>query len=172
MGSHKSHSKGAAAALQAARDVLEKPLEPLDCVQVAADERPFFDSIVRARARHTWTEHDLNVAANLAASMRDVERIRAELRAEGDVLINARGTPVANPKHSLLDVLSRRVMALSRMLHVHAEATVGKSEDATRKLALERQVRDDLERVSTPASPSRRKRTIDDAAPLIAMPRH
>ena len=41
-----------------------------------------------------------------------------------------------NPKHVLIDKLVRRVMGLSRMLHVHPEATDGRSEDAGKALAM------------------------------------
>lgn len=90
---------------------------------------PFWDSLVRARARDNWTDADLENAANLARSKADIERIQREITSEGDVIINAKGTQIVNPKHTLLETLSRRVMALSRMLHVHPQATSGQSKD-------------------------------------------
>lgn len=96
-------------------------------IEVPDDAMPTWRSIVRAREYKSWTAIDLEHAANLACCLADLERLRREVREEGDTLENARGTPVVNPKHSLIEVLSRRSVALSRMLHVHAEATVGKS---------------------------------------------
>jgi hypothetical protein len=80
----------------------------------------------------------LEIAGNLARAKADVERIQSEIDAEGDVIENQRGTPVLNPKHALLEVLSRRAVALSRMLHVHAEATNGNSRDQKGKLAAQK----------------------------------
>lgn len=56
--------------------------------------------------------------------------MQRDIDVEGDIIKNEPGTPIVNPRHSLLETLSRRSIALSRMLHVHAEATVGNSRDA------------------------------------------
>ena len=116
---------GEVAAIQAAA---LGPIEPPEHVQLRDGDRPFWDGIVCARARITWTDVDLAHAANLARCQADIERLQTELTAEGDTLTNERGTRVMNPKHTLLETLSRRSVALSRMLHVHAEATVGTSQ--------------------------------------------
>ena len=92
---------------------------------------PFWRSIVRARAN--WTENDLAQAANLARCFADIERIQKEIDAEGDTLKNDRGTVVLNPKHSLLETLSRRSVALSRIVQVHAQATQGDSDKQKKK---------------------------------------
>jgi hypothetical protein len=78
------------------------------------------------------------MAANLARCKYDIERIQLEIYAEGDVVENFRGTMVVNPKHTLLETLSRRAVALSRMLHVHAEATIGKAKDQPKGNAIQR----------------------------------
>jgi hypothetical protein len=100
---------------------------------------PFWNSIVSARAREHWNSSDYEMAANLARCKADIERLQAEIYAEGDVLENAKGTQIMNPKHSLLEVLSRRAVALSRMLHVHAEATVGPATKSVPKAQLQKQ---------------------------------
>src|SRR5690606_10407702 len=76
--------------------------------------------------------------ANLARCQAAIERISKALESEGDTVVNERGTVVVNAKHALLETLTRREIALSRAIHVHAEATVGKSEDAAKKLATEK----------------------------------
>jgi hypothetical protein len=43
----------------------------------------------------------------------------------------------------LLETLARRVVALARVLHVHAEATQGRARDAANALDLERKARAD-----------------------------
>lgn len=86
-----------------------------------------------ARSRDTWTDIDLVTAANLARTQADIERLQKDLDAQGYM----QGDKV-NPLAKLVDTLSRRALALSRAIHTHAEATVGKSEDASKSLANER----------------------------------
>lgn len=91
-----------------------------------------------ARARDTWTDTDLTTAANLARSQADIEHLQAQLNTTG-YMIDGKVNPVAG----LVETLTRRTVALSRVLHVHAEATVGRSEDAAKALELERKARQD-----------------------------
>jgi hypothetical protein len=98
------------------------PLEPPDTVRLRDGDRPIWDAVVCARARDEWSKVDLMHAANLARCLADIERISGEINAQGDTLENARGTCVANPKHMLLEILSRRAVALTRLLHLHAAA--------------------------------------------------
>ena len=127
-------SDSAAAAVQAAQNVALGPHEPLPHAPVLEAAYPFWLAVMRNRPRDRWNDHDLANAAELANTQADVVRLRGEIAAEGDVL---EGKP--NPKHVLIDKLVRRIMGLSRMLHVHPEATDGRSEDAGKALANERQ---------------------------------
>lgn len=129
-------TKGKAAAVKSA---VEPVLSPPSHIKLRDADLPFWESIIRARARDTWTDVDLAKAANLARCQADIERIQSEIDAETDIVINSRGTQIVNPKHSLLETLTRRELALSRAVHVHAEATTGKSEDAAKKLQVERE---------------------------------
>ena len=134
-------SDSVTAAVQAAQAADSGPIAPPDHVTLREGDKPFWDAVVCARARETWNDSDLENAANLARCKADIERIQTEIGAEGDIVVNDRGTQIINPKHTLLETLTRRAMALSRMLHVHAEATVGKSEDGAKRLAAEREAR-------------------------------
>lgn len=86
---------------------------------------PFWAAIIDARA--TWTDVDLSHAANLARCQSDIEFLQNEISEQGNTLKNERGTEVSNPRHVLLETLTRRSVALSRMLQVHAGATVGEA---------------------------------------------
>lgn len=132
--------------------------EPPAHISMPPEALPFWHSIVRARDYTSWTEIDLEHAANLACCQCDLNRLREEVRIEGDVIQNQRGTPIMNPKHSLIEVLSRRAVALSRLLQVHAQATVGESRDASRRLKNQREV-------------EAHKAALEDDA-LIARPTH
>lgn len=139
----RKRSDSAAAAVAAAQAVALGPLSPPAHVTLRPGDRPFWDAIMQARARDTWTDTDLTTAANLARSQADIERLQSEADAEGFTIPSGNGTPIVNPKHKLLETLTRRAVALSRVLHVHAEATVGKSEDAAKALENERRARQD-----------------------------
>ena len=121
----KTRTDTAAGAVIAMQDAMAGPLEPPAYVKLRDGDRPFFDAITGARARNKWDAHDLAIAANLARSMADLEKLQEQLDREGHTVENARGTPVANPAHTVLETLTRRVVALSRTLHVHAEAKQG-----------------------------------------------
>lgn len=124
-------------------------------IQIASAVRPFYEAIVRART--DWTDVDLTHAANLARCQADIEDCERLLKAEGTVIDNNRGTPVMNPRHTALEQLSRRSVALSRMLQVHAIATVGPSEDRRTKNKVKREALDAFN---------------DDDDDLIARPAH
>ena len=139
----RNRSDSAAAAVRAAQAVALGPIDPPAHVALRAGDRPFWNAIVTARARDTWTAIDLTTAANLARTQADIERLQVDLDVAGYVLVDGKPNPVA----ALVDVLTRRTVALSRALHVHAQATVGRSADASKVLALEktaRQEHDDL----------------------------
>lgn len=115
---------------------------PPDQCTLRAGDWPFWIAITEVRAADSWNDVDLAKAANLARCQADIERLSAELEEEGDTVENARGTMVMNPKHSLLEILSRREVALSRVLHVHAEATVGRARDSGNKSKAQRDKRE------------------------------
>lgn len=106
-----------------------KEIEVPEWVSVPDNALKFWRSITRARAADRWNDSDLENAAELARTKASIERLNIEIVAEGDIITNDRGTPIVNPKHSLLETLTRRMVALSRMLQIHAEATQGKARD-------------------------------------------
>lgn len=138
----RQRSDSASAALTAHKNAALGPLKPPAHVVLREGDLPFWNAIVQARARDTWNDSDLSAAANMARCQADVERLQVLVDAEGFTINSASGVPIINPKHKLLETLSRRVVLLSRAIHVHAEATVGRSEDASKSLANERQARE------------------------------
>ncbi|MBH1979406.1 MAG: TerS protein [Comamonadaceae bacterium] len=130
----RKRSDSATAAVAAMQAASLGPLEPPAHVALRTGDRPFWNAIVTARARDTWTDTDLVTAANLARAQADIEHLQARLDTEGYVIDGK-----ANPVAALVETLSRRTVALSRVLHVHAQATVGRSADAANALANERQ---------------------------------
>lgn len=117
-----------------------KPLEDNELI--------YWHDIIRARAREDWTAIDLMHAWNLSKLMAYIEGTHREIAENGMTLINARGTPVNNPAFSRLETLSRLALSYSTKLHVHAEATVGKSEDAAKRATKQRQAENAIDSVS------------------------
>lgn len=135
MKARNARSDSATAAVQAAQNAAQGPLDPPAHVYVPEGVRPFWDAVVRNRPRHRWNDADLTTAAILARAQFDVERLQREIGTEGD--LTASGT--LNPKHRLLETLTKRVATLMRLLHVHAEATIGRAEDNAKTLETERE---------------------------------
>lgn len=127
-------SDSATAAVKAAQNAAMDSHEPPAHVDFPDSALPYWQNIMRARARDRWLPIDLDNAAELAMTQCDMARLRAVLRIEGDVMEN--GKP--HPAHKLLDSAVRRAIALSRLLHVHPEATEGRSRDAGNALQNER----------------------------------
>lgn len=138
MTAKRTRSDSATSAVAAMQAAAAGPIKPPSFVNIRKADKPFWDSIVRARTRDSWTDSDLVMAGNLARCLSDIERLQKEIDIEGDVVLNARDTQVINPKHSLLETLSRRAVALSRTLQVHAQATQGESRDQGKKATKQR----------------------------------
>lgn len=128
-----TRSDSATAAVQAAQNAAQGPLDPPAHVSLPEAARPFWDALVRNRPRHKWNEADLATAAMLARAQFDVERHELAIAAEGDIVGGA-----LNPRLALVDKLGRRIMSLSRMLHVHPEATQGRAREQGNALGAER----------------------------------
>jgi hypothetical protein len=145
MTKRKPRSDSASAAIDAMVNA-SKPLPDIPA-HVRLDKRhiPFWDGIIRARARSEWIETDLVVAAQLARTQFDIEKEAETLEAEGSVIENARGTPVMNPRHAVLEQLARREMALMRALRITGAAAGIDPRDLAKQRNLERQSRDTKE---------------------------
>lgn len=108
-----------------------KGVQPPTFVELQPEHMSYWNAITQARAE--WTQIDLIHAANLARTLYNIDEETRALEHEGSVLLNARGTPVMNPRFSILEQLSRRSVALSAKLQVHAAATIGEVENNKKK---------------------------------------
>lgn len=140
-------SNTASREVAAAQAAALPPLKPPAHVHLREGDIPFWNSIVTARAREFWTEADLENAASLARAKADVEKLQLEIDVGGNIVRTKHttkhthtkggsliveekpGVEEINPRHDLLERLTRRVAMLSRMLHVHAEATGSSAPD-------------------------------------------
>lgn len=130
----RNRSDSASAAVRAAQAAALGPIDPPAHVVLRAGDRPFWDAIVTSRARDTWTLIDLCTAGNLARTQADIEHLQAVLDDAGYLLSDGKVNPLA----VLVDTLSRRTVTLSRAIHTHTLATLGRSGNASKALANER----------------------------------
>ena len=77
---------------------------------------------MRNRPRDKWNDADLATAAVLAVSQMQANALMADME-----------------QVAVVDKLSRRITSLSRLLHVHPEATQGRAQDQGNKLINERE---------------------------------
>lgn len=130
-------AKAATAAVQAAA---LGPIEPPAFVRVGKPSRPFWDAIVLARPRDTWTEADLILAASLARAYADIEKLQRQVDTDGFIQDGK-----AHPAIAIMENMSRRALATARQLKVDTITTVGKSESLPKASALERDARNQLD---------------------------
>ena len=120
--------------VDAAKGVITPPAH----VKLREGDEPFWEAVLCARARDEWGNADLVVAAQLARCLHDVEREQLLLDSEGTVVPNERGTPVVNPRVSVLEQYARREMALMRTLRMGGRIA-GDARDESGRRKIERQ---------------------------------
>lgn len=133
-------SDSAKAAVAATQAAALGPIKPPDSVTLRKADLPFWNAVMKSRARDTWTDSDLAMAASLARAYADIETLQKTIDAEGFILEGK-----AHPALAIMETMTRRAASLSRLLHVHAQATVGRSADASKALALEQAARGQAE---------------------------
>ena len=124
----------AKAAIRATQNAAKPPIEPPACINLRPADRPFWDRIVSSKARDNWTEIDLVTASHLARAQADIEMLQQQIDSDGYVIDGK-----VNPAAQMLETLSKRAIALTRVLQVHALATVGRSADTVNAAKLERE---------------------------------
>lgn len=131
------------AAVQAAQNAAQGPIEPPPYVTLRDGDLPFWARIIESKARSTWTPADLVSAAHLARAMADIEVLQAQLEVEGYVV----GDKI-NPTAKAIEMLVKRAGNIARAIQVHALATVGEARDAGKAATAEREARQADEELS------------------------
>lgn len=132
----RKRSDSASVAILAAANAAAGALNPPAHVALPVGARPFWDAVIANRQRSQWNDADLAHAAVLARCQYDVDRFQRTIDKEGDVVKGK-----IHPLHKQMEILARRAISLARMLHVHPEATEGRSRDAGNGLTEERKAR-------------------------------
>ena len=107
---------------------------PPEFIKLSEFEMNFWRAIMRSKAYETWTEFDLIQAANLAISQATIQELTEDIRKEGVVVIKeGTSTTIPNPKIDAKIKETDLSIRLSRIIHVHSEATGGRAKDARGK---------------------------------------
>jgi hypothetical protein len=110
-----------------------RQITPPSNVPLEASDIPFFVSVIGEFARSEWSAHQLELAAMLARTMTDLEREQRILRTEGSVAFSERGTPVVNPRKTVVQMLAASILSFRRSLALHARARNGEAEDSGKR---------------------------------------
>ncbi|MGO1719750.1 MAG: hypothetical protein ACTHZI_06090 [Luteimonas sp.] len=86
---------------------------------------PYWRALMANRARHKWNDADLATAALLAVTQMQVIELMADIE-----------------QAALVDKLGRRIALLSKLLHVHAEATQGRAREQGNAVAAEQEAKE------------------------------
>lgn len=123
---------------KAMKDVAPPANVPLD-----AEDAPFFRSVIAEYARSEWSAHQLELAAMLARTMADLTREQQLLRTEGGVAYSEKGTPVANPRKSIVQMHASSILSFRRSLSLHARAQAGEARDVAKRRGAAKNIESD-----------------------------
>lgn len=123
---------------KAASEIVPPSNVPLD-----SGDLPFFTSVIAEFARSEWTAHQLELAAMLARTMADLEREQRALRDEGAVVTTEKGTPVVNPRKTVVQMHASSILSFRRSLSLHARAQGGEARDVGKRRAAAREIEAD-----------------------------
>lgn len=133
-----SRSEAVRVMSRAAADIVPPSNVPLD-----KGDMPFFASVIAEFARSEWTAHQLELAAMLARTMADLEREQRLLREEGATTLSERGTPVVNPRKTVVQMHASTILSFRRSLALHARAQGGDARDIGKRRAIARSIEAD-----------------------------
>lgn len=116
-----------------------RQISPPAHAPLSDDALPFWNEIIRARAASEWNDHDLTCASDLANAMARLVENRAKLRIEGEVLANAAGTAMTNPRVSVVHGLHAQIKAGRQSLYIHGRAA-GEARDVAGRRAAAKEI--------------------------------
>jgi hypothetical protein len=132
-------SDSVTAAVKAMVSVSLPEIDPPKHAKLRDQDKPFWSDIIKSRARDEWAQTDLVVAVHLARCQSDMEKEAEALDAEGSVIENQRGTPIMNPRHSVMEQLARRELALMRTLGLTGFTAKSNQRDVAQARKMQRQ---------------------------------
>ena len=118
-------------------------IQPPTNVPLEKSDMPFFVNVIDEFARSEWTAHQLELAAMLARTMADLNSEQIELRHEGSVMFTDKGTPVVNPRKTVIQMHASTILSYWRSLGLHARAQGGEARDVAKRREITKQIEAD-----------------------------
>ncbi len=137
MSNRKQRSDSVTAAVRVMAGAVRE-IAPPQHVRMGDGDWPYWHSVIAEFARSEWTDHQLEVAAFLARTMADLEREQWLLREEGSTLASERGTPVVNPRKTVVQMHASSILSLRRSLSLHARAQQGEARDVGKRRGMQK----------------------------------
>ena len=112
-------------------------LEPVN--ELTKAELAYFDRYSTCRMIEDWSPGDIVRLERLCGWMAEIDEIKRQIKDEGLVVLNQRGTPISNPLLTARDNLERLAMSAEAKLHVYSPALEGsghkRSHDKAKEVA-------------------------------------
>ena len=142
MAKRKARIDSAAEAVRVMAKAVEE-IQPPANVPLDQEDIPFFRNVIAEYARSEWSSHQLELAALLARTMADLTREQKLLRDEGGVAFSEMGTPVANPRKSIVQMHASSILSFRRSLSLHARAQAGEARDVAKRRDAAKEIESD-----------------------------
>ncbi len=142
MAKRKARIDSAAEAVRVMAKAVEE-INPPANVPLDQEDIPFFRNVIAEYARSEWSSHQLELAAMLARTMADLTREQKLLRDEGGVAFSEKGTPVANPRKSIVQMHASSILSFRRSLSLHARAQAGEARDVAKRRDAAKEIESD-----------------------------
>lgn len=94
-------------------------------VKLSPKQRTIFIELCDEISKSELTAHKITMLASLAKIIEALEDEQERLAAEGSVLINSHGNPIANPRAKHCSTLTGSMLSLRRSLGIHARELAG-----------------------------------------------
>jgi len=121
----------------------QQPIQPPASVPLEDRDLPFFANVIAEFARSEWSAHQLELAAMMARTMSDLEQEQRKMRDEGSVAYSEKGTPVVNPRKTVIQMHAGTIFSMRRSLSLHARAQAGDPRDVGKRRAQAKQIEGD-----------------------------
>lgn len=110
-----------------------KNIEPPENIFLEDEEMIFFERIINEKAKADWTPHMIDMASFLARAMHSLNRNSKKLSLEGDLIKDAKGNIVANPRKKMVEDSIASIVSTRRNLGIHARGTGGEAREVLKR---------------------------------------
>jgi phage terminase small subunit len=95
---------------------------PMPPIKLDPEEMIVFERVIRSREVSTWSDHDIQIAANLAQMQVQLQATIQSVKLHGRVVVGPDGSMRINPECALMTQFSTSVKSMTAMLGLTAGA--------------------------------------------------